>query len=347
MKKIAFILLTSALMVGAVSCKKDKIEPEEVNPVPVYAEGVYHPVMKIATVSENGSLAQEWSWVGDNLDRIEGVDGSTTAYSYMGNYISKVTSTGDQAQEIRYSYDANNTFASCDLYYGGAKAVGLSFEHNASGKLSGADITIDDNFLLSLAGNLLGFGTGFEKLLGRQGAEALIMMVRLSHNGGAKFSVGEKAINAALEWEGDNVSKMIVSGNVTVLVDTNDLNLLSRFVEIPAEYLPIIQLAMSFNGGLPITLTMSDTIACTYDTNYNPRFCNWGEIMSPQVLSLNNVLTMTTTGSISITASLLGQILPLYSYPMDDYTEYQYQYNEKRYPTHVSGDVETDYAYKP
>ena len=62
MKKIVITLCAFALVAGVVSCKKEKIEPTEQDPVPVYAEGIYHPTMKIATVSENGVLTQEWNW---------------------------------------------------------------------------------------------------------------------------------------------------------------------------------------------------------------------------------------------------------------------------------------------
>ena len=164
MKRIVVTLCAFALVAGAVSCKKEKIE----DPVPVYAEGIYHPVMKIATVSEDGVVTQEWNWVGDNLDKIATPDGGATTYSYSGNYISKVAATGEQMEEIRYYYGENNTFASCEIYYDGAKAVEMDFTHNAAGKLSGANIKIEDSFLLNLASGLLGFGSSFEKLVGRQ-----------------------------------------------------------------------------------------------------------------------------------------------------------------------------------
>ena len=55
MKKIAISLCAIALVMGTVSCKKEKIDPiVEDNPVPVYAEGIYHPTLKIATVGEDG-----------------------------------------------------------------------------------------------------------------------------------------------------------------------------------------------------------------------------------------------------------------------------------------------------
>ena len=55
---------------------------------------------------------------------------------------------------------------------------------------------------------------------------------------------------------------------------------------------------------------------------------------------------MTNSGSVAISASLLGQSMDLYNYPLNDYAEYQYQYNDKRYPTKVSSDTDVEYIYK-
>lgn len=341
MKKIVIMLCAVALVAGAVSCKKEKIDP-----VPVYTEGIYHPLMQIATVSENGTLTQEWNWVGDNLDKITTPNGGATTYNYSGDYISKVSITGDQMEELRYYYDANNMFTKCEIFYNGMQAVTMNFTHNAAGKISGAEILIDDNFLLSLAGNLLGGGSLFERLVGRQAAESMIIMAKLQYAKNPKFSVGNKDFGMTLEWNGKNLSNQIINGTASVVLDTNDLNLLQMFIEIPEQYLPMIQMVMALQGGLPITLSLNDTITCTYDTNYNPFFCNWGEIFSHRNLSLNNALTMSNTGTVAISASLLGQTMDLYNYPLNNYTEYQYQYNDNRYPTKVNSDTDIEYTYK-
>ena len=346
MKKIVITLCAFALVAGVVSCTKEMIEPVEQDPVPVYAEGIYHPTMKIATVSENSVLTQEWNWEGDNLDKIVTSDGGATTYNYSGNYISKVSITGDQTEELRYYYDADNKFSKCEIYYDGAQAVTMNLTHNAAGKVSGAEVLVDDSFLLSLASGLLGGGSLFEQLVGRQAAESMIIMTRLQHAKNPKFTMGSKQFGMELNWNGENLSNQIITGNASVILDTNDLNMLQMFIDIPEEYLGLIQMAMMLQGGLPLTLTLNDTIACTYDTNYNPFFCNWGEIFSHRNLSLNNALTMTMSGSVAISASLLGQTMELYNYPLNQYAEYEYQYNDKRYPTQVSSDTDISYTYK-
>lgn len=345
MKKIVIALCACALVAGAVSCKKEKIEPIE-DPVPVYAEGIYHPVMKLATVTEDGVLTQEWNWVGDNLDKITSPDGGATTYNYTGNYISKVSTAGDQTEELRYYYDESNKFTKCEIFYDGMQAVTMNLTHNAAGKLSGAEVLVEDSFLLSLASGLLGGGSLFEQLVGRQAAESMIIMAKLQHAKNPKFTMGSKEFGMVLDWNGENLSSQVINGNASVILDTNDLNLLQMFLDIPDEYLGLIQMAMMFQGGLPLTLTLNDTIACTYDTNYNPFFCNWGEIFSHRNLSLNNASTMRMSGAVSISASMMGQTMDLYSYPLSDYQEYEYQYNEKRYPTQVSSGTEVLYTYK-
>jgi hypothetical protein len=345
MKKFVFVLCAAAIVAGAVSCKKEKIEPIE-NPVPVYAEGIYHPVMHIATVSEDGVVTQEWNWVGDNLDKIATPDGGATTYSYSGNYISKVSNVGEQAEELRYYYDESHKFTKCEVYYNGMQAITMNLTHNAAGKVSGAEVLVEDSFLLSLASGLLGGGSLFENLVGRKAAESMIMMAKLQHAKAPKFTMGNKEFGMTLEWNGENLSKQIITGNASVVLDTNDLNLLRMFIDIPEEYSGIIQMVMMLQGGLPISLTIGDTISCTYDTNYNPFFCNWGEIFSHRNLSLNNALSMTNNGSVAISASLMGQAMELYNYPLNEYAEYQYQYNDKRYPTKASGETEIEYTYK-
>jgi hypothetical protein len=118
------------------------------------------------------------------------------------------------------------------------------------------------------------------------------------------------------------------------------------FLDIPEEYLGLIQMAMMFQGGLPLTLNLSDTIACTYDTNYNPFFCNWGEIFSPQTLSRSNVLVMNNYFEVALSVSMMGQSMELLRRPTETLEEYTYQYNDKKYPVKIMGDSEIIYAYK-
>ena len=330
-----------AMLAGATSCNKDDIKPE---PVPTYAEGVYHPVMQIATVTEDDAVSEQWTWIGDNLDHIDLTAGGTTTYNYSGDLIQKVSSTGNQPLELRYAYSGKQ-FSKCEAYYENQLAATLGFLHNANGKISTADITVEDAFLLSQLGNIIGGGF-LKKMVGKPMAETLVKMAQLSQLDNSKFSMGNKVIGMTLVWDGDDVAKQILNANVSVILDTSDMNLLNQLGVIPQEYQSIIQLAMLYGGGLPLTLSITDTINATYDNNYNPHFCNWGEIFSPQNLSLHNVLTLTNSGVIDVQVTVMGQTMNLYQQPINDYTEYMYQYNDKKYPTEVSGDMNVIYTYK-
>ena len=53
MKKIVAPLIALAVLLSAVSCKKTEDAHEIPAPVPVYKEGVFHPVMKLASIIIN------------------------------------------------------------------------------------------------------------------------------------------------------------------------------------------------------------------------------------------------------------------------------------------------------
>ena len=367
MKKVFVSLLAVTVMACTVSCKKEPIP----DPVPVYEEGIYHPCQKLATVTETGVLSEEWNWSKDNLNSITMTEaGTSTVYNYSGDFITKVVSARDYGEEIRYTYTGNQ-ISGCEIYYEGSPAVTMTMQHNAEGKLSGADIVIDDNFLLSLAGNLLGGGSAFERLVGRSTAESMILMAQLCNRPSApKFEISNKTFSMNMQWTGENLTQLGYTGSwrvmnngvdfskgrgsedatdffVTVSVSTEDIDFIQQFINIPDEYLSLIQMAMLLTGGqLPLNLTLTDTVISTYDDKYNPMFCNWGEIFSPQNLSLNNVLTTAHNSAMKVSVALMGQVTDLLNQPQNSEQSFSYEYNNKNYPTKVISDGEKLYTYK-
>ena len=344
MKKVFVSLLAVTVMACTVSCKKEPIP----DPVPVYEEGIYHPCQKLATVTENGVLSEEWNWSKDNLNSITMTEaGTSTVYNYSGDFITKVVSARDYGEEIRYTYTGNQ-ISGCEIYYEGSPAVTMTMQHNAEGKLSGADIVIDDNFLLSLAGNLLGGGSAFERLVGRSTAESMILMAQLCNRPSApKFEISNKTFSMNMQWTGENLTQQVINGLVTISVSTEDIDFIQQFINIPDEYLSLIQMAMLLTGGqLPLNLTLTDTVISTYDDKYNPMFCNWGEIFSPQNLSLNNVLTTAHNSAMKVSVALMGQVTDLLNQPQNSEQSFSYEYNNKNYPTKVISDGEKLYTYK-
>lgn len=348
MKKLA-VALCALAMISATSCKKDDANSVVDNPVPTYTEGCYQPYAQIATIMEDGELQQEWQWSGKNLDQILLTNGGNIVFSYSGKYISKVSNTGGEKQEIRYFYQGE-AISKCEIYYNNVLAVTMNMTHNAGGKMSGADLTIDDNFLLNLAGSILGKGSAFEKLVGRKAAEQMILMAQLAQKDNSKFSVGSKTFTMTMVWDGENLKQQITNGNVVLNISSDDLETITSMLPLPDEaqqIVQLIQMAMMLGGGnLPINMSISDTVNVTHDANYNPFFCYWGDVVSPENLSQNNVLTMTHEGAAKLSVSMMGQTMDLMSTPFDDYTEYIYQYNDKNYPTQVSGDKNVTYTYK-
>lgn len=344
MKKIVLVIGALA-MLGAVSCKKDNPEPEA---VPTYAEGKYQPIEKIATISEDGNLTQEWTWSNNNLDHIVMAGSGMTTISYTGDFISKVANTGGQKEELRYTY-ANNMFAGCDIYYNGNEAINFSnMLHGANGKISSADMKIADGFLLSMIGDLFGNGGGLLKTLGKPLTNQLanIAKIRSQMNNG-KFEFGGTTMNMAMVWDGDNLKQQIIHGDITMNITTEDIDLLSQFLPIPDEYKSLIELAMMLGGGrLPINIAYNDTANCTYDNNYNPMFCNWTQMFSPQNLSINNATVVEHHGAMTMGITMMGQTTTLANNPLNSTETYIYEYNDKKYPTRMSGETNVIYTYK-
>lgn len=343
MKKVIISLCALAVLAGASSCKKDK---EENVKVPVYAEGIYHPIMKIASVSQNGEIIQEWNWNGDNLESITTTGVGTTSFSYSEDYVTKVTSNGNLNEEIVYSY-SDGQMTKCEVYYSGALAVTANIMHNEAKKMSGADIIIDDTFLMNLAGELLGKGSAFEQIVGRHAAESMILAAKMSQTSSAsKFAITDKTFSMSLQWNGENVEKQILGGLVNFTLSSDDIAMFQQF--IPEDILPLIQMMMMMTGGtIPVQVAVTDTITATFDNMYNPMFCNWGELISSKTLSLNNMLSSEENGAVTLSINVMGQNNELFSRPNYNSQEFSYEYNDMKYPTKVSsGTDEVIYTYK-
>lgn len=348
MKKLLLSLMALTMVVTVLSCKKDP-NPNEGNvpAVPVYKEGVYNPVMKVASVTKNGDPDQEWSWQGDNLDRITWIGGEVKSYTYADGYITKVESDLSLGEELRYTY-ADGRMTKCDVYYSGALALQIDLQHNEVGKISGGQITIDDNFLMTLAGQLLGQGSFFEKLVGTPAAETMVQLAQIAKaHGDTKLSISDKVFSTSFVWNGENVDRQVLEGSLVLNVTADDLDLLQQFIDIPEQYLSLIQMVMMAGGGsLPLQVSIADTISATYDDMYNPMFCNWGELLSPQTLSRANMLTMSNNAAIALSISMMGQSQELLRRPFNTTEEYHYEYNDQKYPTKVTGTDEIIYTYK-
>ena len=337
MKKIFATLCVLALIAGASSCKKDETEQtpgsssnsstqtENID-YPEYHEGQYIPIMKISTVTEGSTLTEEWTWIGDKLDYIttHGDSEGEIRFTYDGDYITSVTN-GPQ-QEMRYSY-ADGKITTIAVNDGNTTMVEATLLRNNSGKISGATLDVDDEYLRDMISAMTGFGS-------KDGADS-------------KFDITSNTITLAYEWNNQNITTQRLNVSVDIKLTQEEYNSLKEVLPIPEQYQSIADALVATQGGLPLRLKMNDTTTYTYDNRINPHYCFWGTMISAEVLSLNNVLTETTTGTVNVAALLMGMEIPLLSNPTPDYTEYEYEYNSKYYPTKViSGETETSYTYK-
>lgn len=344
------------MMAGVVSCKKnpEDVDPiVEEDPVPEYAEGVFHPVMHLSTVAEDGVITEEYTWNGKDLASIRYTDGSTVNYTYENGMISKInTSIEGMDMEVRYFYTGNQ-LTKCEVYAAEQKAIDMLMHHNELNKISGATVTVDQNFLLSLMGDLTGKSAFLNNVCGEAVTKTMVKMAQLAAKDVRKLTIDSQVIELSCDWAGENVANQYVTAAINVKLSSADLSLLGDV--IPEELQAMLPL-IDMMGGLPLTLALNDTVSATYDEYYNPNFCNWGGLMSMDftnpnlagMLSLNNVVTVTNNGSVAISMNFGGQTADLINQPIaNEYNEYSYLYNDKKYPTQKNaGETTITYSYK-
>lgn len=356
MKKFVVAVCALAMMAGVVSCKKnpEDVDPiVEEDPVPEYAEGVFHPVMHLSTVAEDGVITEEYTWNGKDLASIRYTDGSTVNYTYENGMISKInTSIEGMDMEVRYFYTGNQ-LTKCEVYAAEQKAIDMLMHHNELNKISGATVTVDQNFLLSLMGDLTGKSAFLNNVCGEAVTKTMVKMAQLAAKDVRKLTIDSQVIELSCDWAGENVANQYVTAAINVKLSSADLSLLGDV--IPEELQAMLPL-IDMMGGLPLTLALNDTVSATYDEYYNPNFCNWGGLMSMDftnpnlagMLSLNNVVTVTNNGSVAISMNFGGQTADLINQPIaNEYNEYSYLYNDKKYPTQKNaGETTITYSYK-
>lgn len=344
MKKFLVAICALAMMAGAVSCKdKENEDPIEEERVPEYAEGVFNPVMQLSTVAMDSVTIEEYVWEGDQLTSIRYSDGTTVNYTYENGKLSKLTANVEgENEEVRYYY-TGNLLASCELDVAGVKMMDMVMKHNDMNRIDSATVTMNIEYLSSLLGDITGKGRVLVNLLGRSTTETLAKMAQVAKMDNSKFSLTGQNIILSLGWNGENVNAQYLSASLEVSLSSADITAIgdAGLFEIPEEMATLLPL-IDMMGGLPFGITLTDTVTATYDTYYNPNYCNFGGLLSMSLdspnlfgmLSLNNVLTTQHNGSVVLSMSFGGQTQELYNLPIaDEYNEASYQYNDKKYPT--------------
>ena len=362
MKKILATLWVLALIVGASSCKKEFPEPEPgttpstdttVPPsmdsvaYPVYHEGQYSPDMKVISITENGTVSEEWTWDGDKLDHItyNGNQSGIARFHYEGDYITSVKGGAGQ-QELYYTY-VEDKMTRIEVVEGDSLMMQANLSHSSNGKINGATLLVSDDYLRAIISVMTGLG----KNAGQPSHASLRRVARtaktVAKGNDPKFDITGNTISMAYTWKGENVASEILNASIDIKLTQEEYESLRDMLSLSDQYRMIADMVVASQGGLPLRITMKDTVTYTYDNRINPMFCFWGTMISADILSVSNILTATTTGSYSVAAVIMGQEVSLLNNPMDDYEEFSYEYNSKYYPTKkTGGENTTEYSYQ-
>ena len=318
-------------VLSLTGCKKDKVDPE---PQPTTGEGIYNPGARIATVSNNDGT-QQWVWNDTKLDRIESRDLEGNAagvqqFTYNGNRMASMTQTVQGvASETRITY-SGNYISAISIYTDGTMSANATVSHNSANKINRVDLDVDASYLSTLLGQLMG-GMNFG-----------------GKKGDSKFSLNSADVYATLDWQGDNVSRMIVHADINAGITMEEISQIIDLTEVLGEQLA--SLATSIQGEQPLTIALVDTVDLTYDDHHNPLQGFIG-MLDPQVLSANNYTLMDNHGNAGITLTINIPFLGAYpiqrDVPITRVTDYFYTYNAAGFPLTVNDDEgnETTYTY--
>ncbi|MBR6291378.1 MAG: hypothetical protein IKR33_01115 [Bacteroidales bacterium] len=327
MKKILLAVCAFAV-VSLVGCKKDPVEPDPQNATS--GEGIYNPGAHIATATTDGET-QRWYWEGSKLNRIETTDVEGNAqgvqqFAYNGNRIASVTQTVEGvATETRVSY-SGSYISAITLFTDGHQSANATVGHNSSNKINRIDLDVDASYVTTLLGDLIG---------------------NMGMKDGSKFTLNNADIYATLDWQGDNVSRMIIHADINAAISMQEISQIVDLTEVLGEMASLLGL---IQGEQPLTLSLVDTIDYTYDQHPNPLQGMIG-LLDPSVLSANNPTLMDNHGmadvNLTLNVPLVGQYPIERSVPINRVTDIIYTYNNAGYPLTVSQDEggTTTYTY--
>ena len=332
MKKI--LLAVCAIAVISLTGCKDEPENNTTPQDPTTGEGIYNPGARIATLSNNDGT-QQWIWAGTKLDRIESTDlegnpAGVQQFTYNGNRMASMTQTiQGVATETRITY-SGNYISSIAIYTDGTQSANATVSHNSANKINRVDLDVDASYLSTLLGQLMG-GMNFG-----------------GKKDGSKFTLNSADVYATLDWQGDNVSRMIVHADINAGITMEEISQIIDLTEVLgdlASYVTLIQ------GEQPLTIALVDTVDLTYDDQHNPLQGLIG-MLDPQVLSANNYTLMSNHGNANINLTINVPILGAYpvqrDVPINRVTDYTYTYNNAGFPLTVSDDEgnQTTYTYQ-
>lgn len=294
MKKRAVVVICAvALMVGAVSCKKDKVEPEDEYVNPTYVEGVFNPGKHLSTVVGTG-INQEWSWSGNSPQQLIGISDAdnSTGYNFTYNGSGRMTTSTILADGSNFTclftYDEGMLDRMSVRFHGGIAAVGTV--GYAGGKLNRVDYTdISDDLVWYFA---------------RKYASEY-MNLDLSS---ADLDFKNPTLSDVLTWSSDgNVSQESLTANISGEISISDLFAIAgdafseQLGSMGSLLLPLIVQSMG-DSSFAFTISGDVNVDYTYDDKYNPFLGLWyrGISLQPMSLSANNFTSAHAMGNLRL-----------------------------------------------
>lgn len=334
MKKLLWALC-AVMLLTLSACKKDNPEPEN-NPaggggsnpsvqMPT-GDGVFNPAQRIVSIAIDGTTSEEWAWANDVLTTIMTADENgnlveTSWFEYDNYRLASATGTLEGMPiEMSYTYNGDK-LSLLSLYSGPMEVMNIVPTRNAAGKVNHLTMNVNET-LLAMLSEL--FGNGFPDILGKLQPT----------KGASKFSINNSAFAADLAWQGDNVSQLIFTAQITGSVTLEEIRQVVDLDSLAGAYASMLEY-LSDTTPIPFSVAMADTASFTYDSQHNP-FYGFLGALDPTNLSANNAIETTNRGTATLTVTIdLGFMqLPLtFPYPMGNTTEtHSYTYNAAGFP---------------
>lgn len=326
-------------MLGLAACEDDSDGQKDGAQRPPSTEGIYSPEVRVNYVTfDDGSVPQLWEWNEGQLEAVSYSDncgGATEGivFTYAKDRVISVTENMEgQRTETRYTYDSDYYVTNVTMSAGGVQLLGLDVKHNKSGRISHIDATVSAEYLSTLMGMLMnGLSVKFSRtplarLVSPQVAEIIVRAA--GRRPGSKLTLNGTSVQLDLQWEGDNVSRIIVNAEIDAAATMDDI---SQFVDLGEEAAQIGML----QGEHPLMVSVRDTMDLYYDNHVNPLKGYLGTI-ALSMLSANNNTALNNHGIADINLLLNGQYPVTRSMPLSQFEESIYTYTAEGYPENVT-----------
>lgn len=353
MKKKMVALCTAVLLL-TTGCQKDN--PAPVNPAPQQdnREGVYMPEQKVDTILINGQIAEVWTWESNKLQSVRtpnenGVLTESSTFNYNGNRLtSMMTSLRGMPMQVSYSY-GGDYLNSITVSNSSTQLLGIDVQHTGD-KIQHADFDINSDYLADIL-NLIDPQMIPDSMTIDVDSMSINVGNLYTLASGLFTSIENLQASADLQWQGQNVSAVLLNVSFTAGTTLGDVLNVIGDLSIFGQYASILAM-MPATTPLSMQIALCDTSDYFYDQMHNPFQKYLGRI-DVSALSANNVQGFQHSGimNLIVYVSIMGTQVPIWNsnFPIpSNYFNYMYEYDGKGYPVRMI-DIEgntTEYKYK-